>query len=82
VIDNIIIPSRFESLIDNERVKAQPTLVPVESDLKYFDYLIEKVRVQNGGVLAFGLGKTGIGKSIKLSISRSERSVNPSIAAQ
>ena len=61
--EHIIIPSRFESLVDNQKVKAQPTLIPVELDLRSFDYLVEKARIQNGGVLAFVLGATGVGKS-------------------
>jgi hypothetical protein len=59
----IIIPSRFESLVSNDRIKAQPTLIQVEVDLKPFILLAEKVKVQGGGILAFVLGPTGIGKS-------------------
>jgi hypothetical protein len=59
----IIVPSRFESLIDNAKLKAQPTLIKVDADLKSIAYLGNKVRTQSGGVLAFVLGSTGAGKS-------------------
>lgn len=59
----IVIPSRFESLADNAKLKAQPTLVKVDDDLKAFIYLANKARTQGGGVLAFILGPTGTGKS-------------------
>jgi hypothetical protein len=59
----IVIPNRFESLVGNESIKAQPTLIQVDKDLKPFDYLGEKVRSQGGGILAFVLGPTGLGKS-------------------
>jgi hypothetical protein len=59
----VIIPTRFESLIENARLKAQPTLIKVDSDLKSLAYLANKVRTQAGGVLAFILGTTGVGKS-------------------
>ncbi|MBX3736905.1 MAG: hypothetical protein KF715_09470 [Candidatus Didemnitutus sp.] len=59
----VIIPNRFELLIEGDRIKAQPTLFPVEDDLRAIDFLINKANVQNGGVLAFLLGQTGVGKS-------------------
>jgi hypothetical protein len=59
----VVIPSRFESLVDSPQLKLQPTLVKVDSDLKAFAYLANKVQTQAGGVLAFVLGSTGVGKS-------------------
>src|SRR5205809_766801 len=58
------IPNRFESL---QKAVAggsvRPLIVPVEADLHALLRLRDKARVQNGGLLCFLLGPSGIGKT-------------------
>lgn len=49
--------------MDSTRIKAQPTLFPIEADLSAVDFLLNKASIQGGGLLAFLLGGTGAGKS-------------------
>ncbi|MBD2681344.1 MULTISPECIES: hypothetical protein [Nostoc] len=59
----IYIPNRFESVLSNPNLKATPLILPVEEDLKAFDFLRRKADVQGGGILSFLLGVSGIGKT-------------------
>lgn len=60
----MIIPNRFESILNSALFNDfKPLILPVESDLKKIQILNQKMRIQNGGVLAFILGRTGIGKT-------------------
>ncbi len=59
----IYIPNRFESVLSNPNLKATPLILPVQEDLKSFDFLRHKAEVQGGGILSFLLGVSGIGKT-------------------
>jgi hypothetical protein len=56
----IYIPNRFESVISNPELKDKPLLLPVEADLKAFDFLHNKAQIQRGGILCFLLGISGL----------------------
>ena len=58
----ITIPNRFESL-QAEFNEYRPLIVPIEEDLKAYMRLRERARLQNGGLLCFLLGPSGIGKT-------------------
>lgn len=57
------IPNRFESLEETFGQEVRPLIVPIDKDLHSLSALADKARVQNGGLLCFILGPTGIGKT-------------------
>lgn len=64
VIDTgLRIPNRFESLQEVFGQDVRPLIVPVESDLRALNRLADRARIQNGGLLVFLLGDTGVGKT-------------------
>ena len=62
-MSNICIPNRFESLLENSRFNYSALIYQVEEDLKAIEGLANLIRVQNGGILAFLIGPSGIGKT-------------------
>src|SRR6266536_1555342 len=61
--DTLRIPNRFESLQEIFGQNVRPLIVAIDEDLHAFNELRERARVQNGGLLAFLLGRTGVGKT-------------------
>jgi hypothetical protein len=61
--NNLTIPNRFESLQAAFGNEVRPLILPVDEDLKAFLRFREQVKVQNGGILCFLLGSTGVGKT-------------------
>ncbi len=61
--DEIRIPNRFESLQEVFGNEVRPLIVPIDDDLRGLNSLRDRASVQNGGLLCFLLGKTGIGKT-------------------
>ncbi|WP_339210462.1 hypothetical protein NSQ41_17255 [Aeribacillus sp. FSL K6-8210] len=62
----IKVPSRFENILPhftNESNELGALLIEVKDDIDSFVDLVKKVQVQNGGVLSFVKGATGIGKT-------------------
>lgn len=59
----ITIPNRYESLVQTFGNEVRPLIVPVDADLAVLLRLRELARVQAGGVVAFLLGASGIGKT-------------------
>ena len=59
----INIPNRFESLSEAFGGEIRPLIVPIDKDLSALNELREQCHVQNGGILTFLLGPTGIGKT-------------------
>ena len=59
----IYIPNRFESVLGSPYFKAISLIFPVKEDLRAFDLLGQKAELQQGGLLVFLLGTTGIGKT-------------------
>ena len=59
----LVIPNRFESLKEAFGNEVRPLIVPIDPDLKVFNRLRGQARVQNGGLLCFLLGATGVGKT-------------------
>lgn len=58
------IPNRFENILNSELFNDfKPLILPVEEDLKRVQILRNKTKIQNGGLLSFILGTTGIGKT-------------------
>ncbi|QYX30241.1 hypothetical protein [Sphaerospermopsis torques-reginae] len=62
-MSNIYIPNRFESVLEDSRFDYSSLIYQVEDDLKAIDGLANLIRVQNGGVLAFLIGSSGVGKT-------------------
>lgn len=60
---DITIPTRFESILANRDLDPTPLIVPVDQDLRQLEMLRRAARTQNGGVLAFLVGLSGIGKT-------------------
>lgn len=60
---SIQIPNRFESILANEQLQPMPLILPVEEDLRHFDRLRRTADVQGGGIVAFLLGDSGVGKT-------------------
>ncbi|MGR6912950.1 hypothetical protein ACU635_01690 [[Actinomadura] parvosata] len=70
------IPTRFEHILDNERLSSTPLIVRVTEDMRSFEVLRRTTEIQNGGVLAFLSGATGCGKTTSVwsaSINMSDR---------
>jgi len=63
VTTDIRIPNRFESMQEAFGQEIRPLIVPIDSDLHALQALRDRARVQNGGLLCFILGSTGIGKT-------------------
>ncbi len=63
ITKDIQIPNRFESILNNPKFEYQPLLFAVDQDLNQFRLLVEKIKVQQGGMLSFILGDTGVGKT-------------------
>jgi hypothetical protein len=61
--EEIRVPNRFESLNELFAGNVRPLIIPVAEDLKRFTNYRDRARTQNGGLLVFLLGKTGIGKT-------------------
>ncbi|MGA7323304.1 MAG: hypothetical protein WBX25_02185 [Rhodomicrobium sp.] len=59
---DIKIPNRFESLLSLFG-EVRPLILPVEQDIKAFIRLRDRADHQNGGLLCFLLGSTGVGKT-------------------
>src|SRR5262245_30970510 len=59
----LTIPNRYESLEILFGQEVRPLIVPIDVDLRQLSALRDRSRVQNGGILAFVLGPTGIGKT-------------------
>lgn len=59
----IKIPNRFESLQAAFGQEIRPLIVPINADLHVLNALRDRAKVQNGGLLCFVLGSTGIGKT-------------------
>lgn len=59
----IYIPNRFESVLASPHFRAISLIFPVQEDLQAFDLLSHKAELQQGGLLVFLLGTTGIGKT-------------------
>jgi len=59
----INIPNRFESLTEAFGGEIRPLIVPIDKDLTSLNQLREQCVVQNGGILAFLLGTSGVGKT-------------------
>jgi hypothetical protein len=57
------IPNRFESLQETFGQEIRPLIVPIDADLNALNGLADRARVQNGGVLCFLLGSSGVGKT-------------------
>jgi hypothetical protein len=57
------IPSRFESILERLDLEPAPLILPVEEDLRLFARLARMGRMQSGGLLAFVLGGSGVGKT-------------------
>lgn len=63
VSDILRIPNRFESLQEVFGQDIRPLIVPIDQDLKALNALRDRASVQNGGLLCFLLGPTGVGKT-------------------
>ena len=61
--NEIKIPNRFESLQEVFGQEIRPLIVPIDSDLRLLNSLRDRAKIQNGGLLCFILGPTGIGKT-------------------
>lgn len=63
--ENIMnIPNRFENILHSSFFSDfKPLILPVDEDLRRVQILKNKTRIQNGGLLSFVLGTTGIGKT-------------------
>lgn len=61
--NDIRIPNRFESLQEAFGQEIRPLIVPIDADLQALNALRDRARVQNGGLLCFVLGSTGVGKT-------------------
>lgn len=59
----ITIPNRFESMQEAFGQEIRPLIVPIDADLHLLQALRDRARVQNGGLLCFVLGSTGVGKT-------------------
>lgn len=59
----IYIPNRFESVLASPYFRAISLIFPVQEDLRAFDLLGQKAELQQGGLLVFLLGTSGIGKT-------------------
>jgi hypothetical protein len=59
----IYLPNRFESVLASPYFKATSLIFPVSDDLSAFDQLRQKAELQQGGLLIFLLGTSGIGKT-------------------
>jgi hypothetical protein len=59
----LLIPNRFESLEEVFGQEVRPLIVPIDADLQALNGLRDRARVQNGGILVFLLGPSGIGKT-------------------
>jgi hypothetical protein len=57
------LPTRFESVLVRQDLRPGPLILPVEADLHLFGRLRQITRTQGGGILAFLLGRSGIGKT-------------------
>ena len=57
------IPNRFESLQEVFGQELRPLIVPIDEDLRALIALRDRASVQNGGLLCFILGPTGVGKT-------------------
>jgi hypothetical protein len=57
------IPNRFESVLVDSRFNYSALLTQVEEDLNKIESLANLIRIQNGGILAFLIGLSGIGKT-------------------
>jgi hypothetical protein len=62
-MSNIYIPNRFESVLEDSRFDYSALIYQVEEDLKAIEALANLIRVQNGGVLSFLIGASGVGKT-------------------
>jgi hypothetical protein len=63
VAGQLTIPNRFESLQRAFGQELRPLIVPIDDDLRVLNALRDRAHVQNGGLLCFVLGPTGIGKT-------------------
>ena len=63
--EDIRIPNRFESLHEVFGDQIRPLIVPIPDDLRTFTGLRDRARIQNGGLLSFLLGSTGMTKRIR-----------------
>ncbi|MDQ3822157.1 MAG: hypothetical protein M3321_02815 [Actinomycetota bacterium] len=57
------IPTRFESVLERPDLRPAPLILPVEDDLRLFARLRRMASMQRAGVLAFLLGRSGVGKT-------------------
>jgi hypothetical protein len=63
ITTEITIPNRFESMQEAFGQEIRPLIVPIDEDLHSLQSLRDRARVQNGGLLCFILGSTGVGKT-------------------
>jgi hypothetical protein len=63
MVAEIRIPNRFESLQEAFGQEVRPLIVPIDADLHAFNTMRDRAKVQNGGILCFLLGRSGIGKT-------------------
>lgn len=63
MIEEVTIPNRFESLRSEFGAEFRALIVPIEEDLKALLRFRDRARIQNGGLLCFLLGRSGIGKT-------------------
>ncbi len=61
--DELKIPNRFESLQAAFGQEVRPLIVPIDEDLQALNGLRDRAKIQNGGMLCFLLGPSGIGKT-------------------
>jgi len=62
-VDNLAIPNRFESLLASPYLKFEPLIIEVGDDTRALLRVRDKAGIQQGGILVFLLGETGIGKT-------------------
>jgi hypothetical protein len=60
------IPNRYESLEAIFGQEIRPLIVPIDADLQELNALRDRARTQNGGLLCFLLGATGVGKTTSI----------------
>ncbi|WP_421799823.1 hypothetical protein [Haliscomenobacter sp.] len=65
--NELIIPNRFESVLSSQLFENYtPLLLPVETDLTAIKKIADKTTFQNGGILTFILGNSGVGKTTSI----------------
>ncbi len=65
-VAELTIPNRYESLEQLFGQEVRPLIVPIDTDLRQLNALRDRARTQNGGLLCFVLGATGVGKTTSI----------------